>query len=265
MLNLGPGFCSIAMAVDKNFDAVATKQFFPIKGMQSFSLASDDTVKGFQGEGKMHIHKATVERKISGSVEGPIPPALMSQIVSGEQAITQGNIFVKSPDLALVAVASTGGLAKVTYAIPTGGTYVENCGLSLMTATGGIVPMIAVADAPTGYQYTVEVTGQNVVYEFDDALLGKSFLADVIYSKAGDGVSFDIHGGAQGESPVFQLLYRSKFRDMDQMVRLYWVTFTKYDLAGGKNGDFSTSKLEFECFEPVGAKAGECTQTLRSV
>lgn len=266
MLNFGPGLVSVQMMADKNAESVTVPQPFPIHGANNFSLDIQDSMKGFQaGMGAIEIHKALESRKISGSIEGPIPADLLAQIITGVQEQTRGTICLKSPSTAIVAVTGA-SVTKVAYTIPDAGTFVEDFGLSLLGDDGSVTPMLRNDDdTPTGFGYKLTVSDQTVTYTVDNAHAGKKFIADVVYSKSGFGISFDIANPLPGESPVFKIMHSGEFRNMRQMTRMYWCVFTKYPVMAGKLGDFSMGKLEFECFAPLGQKAGDVVRTRREI
>lgn len=264
MLNFGPGLVSVALAVDKTGEYATVLQPFALHAVSDFSLDIDDGIQEFEAGGSsIAIHLARKSRKISGSIEGIIPSDLLAQIITGMQEQTRGTVNYKSPDTPITAVTGSGA-TKVTYTIPDSGVFVEDFGLSLLTAAGDIIPMIRTDEAePTGYAYKLTVSGQAVGYTVDDVHAGAKFIASVIYSKSGPGISFDITSDTPGATPVFQIMHSGDFQGMRQMTRLNWCVFTKYPVAAGKIGDFSSGKLEFQCMARLGQTAGDVVRTRR--
>ena len=257
MLSFDSPLVFVQLASDRYGDAPAISTPWAIRGASSWSLNIEDSIKEFRSSSMTPIHIARSERKISGSFEAPIPAALLAEMVTGlADGAERGTVMLKTPELAQTAEADTGDLAKITVTIPTGGTYSSDCGLSILSASGIVSPMYRTNANPTGYQYTVAVSGTTVTYKFEDSLIGRDFIGAVMYTKNGTGIQFSLDGGESGETPVFKIRAAKSFKSISQAVEMDYCVFSKPLTQDAKRGDFSMLKPEFECFAPLGKPAG---------
>ena len=200
--------------------------------LQDVSLDFSFSIKELRGRYQMPLTVARGGGKLQGKAKtADLSAKLFNELFFG-QAMATGKTTTTINETAPVPTT------PFAITVANAATFVANLGVKdAITGT----PLVKVATAPVGGQYSVSAVG---VYTFAAADVGKSMLLSYTWTTTG-GSTITISNQLMGVTPTFRCILTETYEGQTVTVDLYKCTSSKLTLAT-KLEDFIVPELDFE-------------------
>ena len=211
--------------------------------LQEFSIEFAGDIKELFGENQFPEVVAVGKRKITGKMKiGRWNTSILNQVLfSG--TLTTGSMEI-------VNVNEQATVPGTPYQITTTNhsTYLEDLGVHY--PNGNPFQLVS---ALTGVQQYQVNTGTGI-YTFDSAETGNVVQIDYLSSLT-SGFTLEIDNQVMGYGPVFQTVFRAKFRGQESIIVLNACVANKLSLQS-KIDDFTVPEMDFAAFADANGKVG---------